>query len=67
MCAGLPDDFAKKICVMLAAIDAGVVRPDPLNLLRAAGVLKDAGELSLARECERLARRKLPNPPRHLS
>ena len=67
MSAGLPDDLAKRICVMLAAIDVGVVRPDPLKLLRAAGVLKDAGELSLALECERLARRKLPNPSRDLS
>ena len=61
------DELSKKIRLLLAAIDAGAVAPDPLRLIWARNVLKDANELALARECERRARFLLPSLPRDLT
>lgn len=61
------DNLGRKLTNMLRLIDAGVLRPDPFELLWAAGICKDAGELDLARQLERAARRQLPNLSRDLS
>ncbi len=59
--------IARKMELLIAAADSGLTDPDPLELLWAAGIFKQCGELKLARECERLARHLLPNLSRDLS
>jgi hypothetical protein len=61
------DELGRKLRNMLLLIEAGKIHPDPFDLLWAAGVCKDAGELWLARDLERVARRQLPNLSRDLS
>jgi hypothetical protein len=61
------DTLGHKLRTLLVLIDAGAVTPDPFDLLWAAGVCKDNGELRLARELERVARRLLPNLSKDLS
>lgn len=63
----LPPDLGKKMRALLDKIDAGQAAPDPLDLLMVAGLLKDHGEWSLARDYERRARRLLPKLRRDLS
>jgi hypothetical protein len=63
----LDPELARKIRALLALADAGRWRPDPLMLAWAAGVLKDHGELALARDCERIVRRHFPNYRRDLT
>lgn len=67
MGTGFSDELGRKLRNMLRLVDAGVLRPDPFDLLWAAGVCKDAGELQLARDLERVARRFLPNLARDLA
>jgi hypothetical protein len=67
MNSGFSDRLGHKLRTLLVLIDAGAVRPDPFELLWAAGVCKDAGELHLARELERVARQLLPNLSKDLS
>lgn len=61
------DQLGRKLRVMIAAIDAGQLTPDPLELLWAADVCKQHGELTIARELQRIARRLLPNLSRDLA
>jgi hypothetical protein len=63
----IPIDLGKKLRLLLAAIDSGVVCPDPLELAAAAHILKEHGELALSREYERRARRFFPQLRRDLS
>jgi hypothetical protein len=59
--------MARKMEIVLAGATMGLIDPDPLDLLWAAGIFKAHGELKLARECERLARTMLPNLSRDLA
>jgi hypothetical protein len=61
------DELGRKLRNMLVLIEMGKIRPDAFDLLWAAGVCKDAGEVRLARDLERVARRQLPNLSRDLS
>lgn len=61
------EDLLRKLRTLRDLVDAGAVRPDYLLVAWAAGVLKEAGERSLARDYERLARLLLPAFRRDLS
>ena len=63
----IPPELAKKIRWLLAAMDRGEVSPDETELAVVSQILKDHGEPWLAMECERRARRLLPNLRRDLS
>jgi len=67
MVPGFTDELGRKLRNMLLLIEAGKIHPDPFDLLWAAGVCKDAGELWLARDLERVARRQLPNLSKDLA
>jgi len=63
----LSEDLVRKLWLLRDCIDAGLVQPDPIQCAWASSVLKDAGELALARDFERIARRLLPLFQRDLS
>lgn len=67
MTTDIPDELARKLRNLLVLVDQGVVAPDPVELAAAAYLLREHGELELARRYERLARRVLPNLRRDLS
>jgi hypothetical protein len=63
----LTDATLKNFHIILAAIDAGLACPDALDLLQVSHALKEVGELKLATEYERRARRFLPNLQKDLT
>jgi hypothetical protein len=63
----ISEDLCRKLRTLRDAFHRGRWQPDPIMVAWAAGVLKDAGELGLARDYERIARRLLPSYRKDLS
>lgn len=63
----LSHETVKKLALIRDLINAGAMRPDPIQIAWAAGALKDVGELALARDYERIARRLMPQFRRDLT
>lgn len=57
----IPRELAIKVDRLLELIAAGKIVPDPIELLGAASVLREYGELVRADRCVAVARRLLPN------
>lgn len=55
-----PRMLAIKVDLVLDEIAAGLLTPDPFDLLAAASTLREHGELARADRCEAVARRLLP-------
>ena len=57
----IPDQLAREVDHLLDLIHAGHIVPDPFELLSAALILRQHGELVRADRCVAIARRLLPN------
>jgi hypothetical protein len=60
-------DVFGKLALLADLIECGVAKPDHVQVAWAAGLLKECGELELARRYERIARRLMPAWARDLT
>ena len=63
----MTDDVVGKLALLADLMESGVIAPDHVQVAWAAGVLKECGEIGLARRYERIARRVMPQFARDLT